>query len=285
MSVPPFLALPRGVQPARLSVNGVAMAALEIGSPESDQRALLVPGFTGSKEDFIALLPLLGDAGVHAVAVDLVGQYESRTNAAEERFTLAALAADLVATSGARWPVGRRPHLVGHSLGGLIAREAVLTAPGAFESLVLMSSGPGAVPAHQRPALEALEALLPQTDLEVLWEAKQSLDAAKDLPLPPPEIQAFLRERWLCNNPVGLRAKAGILLRAPDRTDELAALSTRSMVVHGSDDDVWSPDLQRQMAERLNASHHPIEAVGHSPAAEAAEETAAALLEFWRDEG
>lgn len=38
---------------------------------------LLVPGFTGSKEDFLDLLPLLHDCGWTVIALDNRGQYES----------------------------------------------------------------------------------------------------------------------------------------------------------------------------------------------------------------
>ncbi len=38
---------------------------------------LFVPGYTGTKEDFAPLLPLLAAAGLRAVAMDLPGQYET----------------------------------------------------------------------------------------------------------------------------------------------------------------------------------------------------------------
>ncbi|HEY0808153.1 MAG TPA: alpha/beta hydrolase, partial [Pseudonocardiaceae bacterium] len=39
--------------------------------------AFLVPGFTGSKEDFAPLIDPISDAGIEVIAIDLPGQYES----------------------------------------------------------------------------------------------------------------------------------------------------------------------------------------------------------------
>ena len=49
--------------------------------------ALLVPGFTGSKEDFISVLPLLAADGWRVVTYDQRGQYESAGT--PEPYTLA----------------------------------------------------------------------------------------------------------------------------------------------------------------------------------------------------
>ena len=40
--------------------------------------ALLIPGFTGSKEDFIPVLQPLASAGRRVVAIDMRGQYQSQ---------------------------------------------------------------------------------------------------------------------------------------------------------------------------------------------------------------
>jgi pimeloyl-ACP methyl ester carboxylesterase len=257
------------------------MAFLLAGPEDANVRALLVPGFTGSKEDFIAVLPIVAEAGVRVVAFDQAGQFESTGPEQPERFALAALGSDVVTLSRALWPDGPRPHLVGHSLGGLVARSAVLEAPNDFASLTLLSSGPAAVPEHQRPALEMLRQLLPHTDLAVLWEAKQALDESKGADPPAPDVQDFLVRRWLLNSPQGLRVKAGILLSEPDRTEQLRSCDITTLVTYGDEDDVWSPDDQAAMSQRLNAAREVMAGVGHAPAADAPEPTADILLRFW----
>ena len=71
MSTPTSLDLPDGVRRTTIHTARGAFAALE-AVPASGvcerEAALLVPGYTGSKEDFLAILDLLADASRQVVA-------------------------------------------------------------------------------------------------------------------------------------------------------------------------------------------------------------------------
>ena len=123
MSTPTSLELPDGVRRTTIGTARGAFAALEAvpgsGVCERDA-ALLVPGYTGSKEDFLAILHLLADDSRHVIAIDMRGQFETASAEDPAGYAAAALGADILAImheTGAR-------HLVGHSYGGLIGREA-----------------------------------------------------------------------------------------------------------------------------------------------------------------
>ena len=77
MTAPSLLPLPAGVVRHRLDVRGGPLAILD-ARPDEWQRGtvLMVPGFTGSKEDFRFLLAPLAEQGWRVVAVDQRGQYE-----------------------------------------------------------------------------------------------------------------------------------------------------------------------------------------------------------------
>jgi pimeloyl-ACP methyl ester carboxylesterase len=174
VSTPTSLELPDGVRRTTIRTARGAFAALEAvpgsGVCERDA-ALLVPGYTGSKEDFLAILDLLADDSRHVIAIDMRGQFE--TAAADDLvgYAAAALGADILAIMQA---TGAR-HLVGHSYGGLIGREAVLAGAGAdlagtsadlagtgaaIASFTLMSSGPGALTGARAQDLRAMLATL-----------------------------------------------------------------------------------------------------------------------------
>ncbi len=147
MSTPTSLDLPDGVRRTTIHTARGAFAALE-AVPASGvcerEAALLVPGYTGSKEDFLAILDLLANASRHVVAVDMRGQFETPGADDPGGYSAAALGADIAAIMHA---TGAR-HLVGHSYGGLIGREAVLAGTGSgaeIASSTLMSSGPAAL--------------------------------------------------------------------------------------------------------------------------------------------
>ena len=292
MSTPTSLELPDGVRRTTIRTARGAFAALEAapasGVCERDA-ALLVPGYTGSKEDFLAILDLLADDSRHVVAIDMRGQFETAGADEPGGYAAAALGADILAimhSTGAR-------HLVGHSYGGLIGREAVLAAAGAeFASFTLMDlramlaalgvtgdgsdggdSGDGG--GGERPDKDALRAGIAE-----LW--RSHLEPEASAAGIPDDIVAFLGRRMLGNDPDGLILMATHMLAAPDRTAELARLDQLPMlVIYGEDDNTWSPVAQENMARRLGARRLCIPAAVHSPAVEAPTTTASALTQFW----
>ena len=62
--------------PAAVELPGFTLAALRTGE-ETNPPVLLVPGWTGSKEDFGPILEPLGEAGFWVTAIDQRGQFRS----------------------------------------------------------------------------------------------------------------------------------------------------------------------------------------------------------------
>ena len=283
MSRPPFLTLPEGVRATTVATPRGPLAALAADPPAgvtSPAKApvLLVPGYTGSKEDFIAVLAPIAAAGHPVVALDLRGQFESVGDDDPTSYDVKALAEDILAVLGT---MERPVHLVGHSFGGLVARAAALADPGSLRSLTLMSSGPAAVPAPADTNIGLLAQALPMMDLETIWGYKRQIESQTEAVAPAPEIEAWERRRFVANHPASMLRMAEQLLTASDATDELAALDLPVLVLFGDRDDVWPPALQAATAERLAARVVSLADVGHSPCADAPDVTVPPLLEFW----
>jgi len=267
-----------------------AFAAL-IAEPASGvserQPGLLVPGYTGSKEDFLAVLESLAVAGRPVIAIDMRGQYESDPAPARAGYALDELADDLIAVADAIAGDARRVHLLGHSFGGLIARQAVLAQSEAFLSLSLLGSGPGTIGGARAQTLrDLLDYLSPAADdVDILgkmiiqvWDAQLRPQAEAEGT--PPHIIDFLRDRAVRSCPLGLAEMARHLLDCPDRTTELVG-RLPVLVSYGENDDAWPPAVQDEMASRLGAQRVCIPGAAHSPAVEAPETTAAMLTAFW----
>jgi pimeloyl-ACP methyl ester carboxylesterase len=239
---------------------------------------LFVPGYTGTKEDFALLLPLLADAGLRAVAMDLPGQYETAGPNDPAGYTPRALSRSVLAVAAQL----DRPHLVGHSFGGLVSRAAVIADPAAVRSLVLMGSGPSAIGGDRRERMAALEPVLAAGGMPAVYEALETIAAADPTwAAMPPEQRAFLRRRFLAGSAMGLQGMGDALRAEPDRVDELAAAGLPILVLYGEHDDAWAPKVQAAMAERLGAPTAVIADAIHSPAAQQPAATAKALLDFW----
>ena len=299
MSTPRSLEMPDHVRSATVQTARGSFAILEAKPCRgvSDRRpALLVPGFTGSKEDFLAILEPLASAGRHVYAIDQRGQYQSPDAPDRSGYAPAELAADLLAIADAVSPDGDGVHLVGHSMGGLIAREAVLARAAAFLSLTLLGSGPAALGGQRAATLtELLSVLDPSRGAQAddraqladmvrqIWhdqlEPQARADGTDD------HIIAFLRERTLRTCPIHYIVIARYLLDCADRTDELAKAAATArlstMVVYGENDDAWPTAEQDQMAKRLGAERACIPGAAHSPAVEAPVTTASILTQFW----
>lgn len=280
MSRPPTFTPPPCARARTLRTPRGDFAALD-AVPRTDPRGtvLMLPGYTGSKEDFVALLEPLTAAGFRAVAVDGRGQYESRGTGRQEDYEQRELARDVLAQTLALGTADGTPtHLLGHSLGGQIARAAVLLDPVPFRSLTLMSSGPAEVSAGQRDKVKLLGDALAALTMDQVWDAMRALDPPEDADTGGGED---LRRRWLMNDPAQLIATGRQLSVEPDRVDELAATGRPVHVVSGERDDVWPVGLLTAMAARLGARRTTVVGAEHSPNTARPEETAAALVAFW----
>ena len=300
MSTIRSLQLPEGVRSGWLATARGKFAILEAQPARGVSHrspALILPGYTGSKENFLPVLEPLAAAGRTVVAVDLRGQYQSPHAPDRAGYSPAALAADVLAMADAvaAGSAGTGVHLVGHSMGGLIAREAVLKRPAGILSLTLLGSGPGPLGGQRAAMLRDVLALLDPTDgaspdnvaqlsefIRMAWHDQHEPQARADGV--DEHIIAFLRERMLRTCPLSLIVLARYLLTCPDRTAELRPLVTDGLattVVYGENDDAWPPAVQNLMARQLGAERTCIPGAAHSPALEAPVTTASILTEFW----
>jgi pimeloyl-ACP methyl ester carboxylesterase len=258
------------------SLSAVRIRA-RVDRPEDAPIALLVPGYTGSKEDFYPVLGPLADLGFTVLAYSQRGQFDSEGPLGSEPpvngdgYDLQTLGADV------HWVldslgVERDVHLLGHSFGGVVGVEAVLQEPSRFASFTMWNSGP-----RNRGRFEDLK-VIEAGGSEALWrKGNPDWDEFSSDP-----VQRWFHDRMLATSSTQLLAAAHILEDQVDRTDELAATGVPLLVSHGDADDAWPQDWQREMAERAGAQYVVIADAGHSAQVDQPEESARVLTSFWR---
>lgn len=308
MSRPATFVPPPGARGYRLRTARGEFAVVDApaaAGAEPRGTALLLPGFTGSKEDFNPLHAPLAARGYRTVAVDGRGQFESDGPEDDESaYAQEQLARDVLAQAAA---LGTPLHLVGHSLGGQIARAAVLLDPSPFVSLTLMSSGPAQVSLAQQQRVKLLHDALAVMSMAEVWEVMRSMEGPAVAPGegdgslaaapgeghgslaaaldPAADDREDLRRRWLGTKPAQLLATGRLLCTEPDRVAALAAVALPFHVLSGARDDAWPVPLLDDMAVRLGARRTVVEGAEHSPNCDRPLATARALADFWDSTG
>ena len=282
MSTPPHLRLPSCATAYELSTSRGPFAVHD-AKPDgpSQGTVLLVPGFTGSKEDFLPVLEPLSLAGYRVIALDQRGQFESPGPDDVAAYDLPELGADLVAIGAA---VDDGPvHLVGHSFGGLAVRAAVIGAPSAIRSATLLCSGPAAISGAEATRCEMLLGLLAEMELPDIWAFVSSMAEANDeYTGVGTDVVEFMGRRFISSTKAGLIAMGTQICSEPDRTAELAATGVPLMVAYGVDDYIWPPAEQADMAARLGARHEVLPDCAHSPAVQNPAAFSDLMIDFFK---
>ncbi len=272
--------LPESVRRLTIDTRSGPLAALDAQpSHGSSVRglAVMVPGFSGSKEDFIPMLAPLASAGFRVVCFDQRGQYESPGPPRADAYSMEAFAEDLLFVIDTVAD-GQAVHLLGHSFGGLVARRAVIAEPGAVRSLTLLDSGPDGASLSRGRLLGVLGWLIrlgaPGLLATFIAGVGPRVGASADR-------RRWLRHRWSNASRAGLMGMLRVLAAEPDLVAPLAAAGVPVLVMFGHSDTVWPPATQTDMAQRLTARLEVIDHAGHTPNEDQPQAAARKLLDFW----
>lgn len=243
---------------------------------EGDTAVFLLHGVGGGKEAWSDNLPALADAGFHAVAWDMPGYGGS---AGVDPCTTEALARSLEVLLD---HVGaRRNILLGHSMGGMVAQEAMALFAQKIHGLVLS----GTSPAFGRP--------------EGAWQQQflQSRFAPLDAGLGMQALAAELVPSMVAPDAdaaAGAAAMA-VMARVPEasyraalraivsfnRLDGLERIAVPVLCLAGEHDRNATPAVMRRMAQRIpGAQFETLSGVGHLANMERPQRFNAAVLAF-----
>jgi pimeloyl-ACP methyl ester carboxylesterase len=271
------LPLPAGVQRQVVDTPAGPVSTLTAKAETSQtQTVVMVSGFFGTKEDFREVLPIVAKAGYHGWAYDYPGQLGVRDGDTAGTYAIAAMATQLQSLIRTVSP-DAPTHVVGHCLGGFVARHAVLNEPDLARSLTLLSCGPSMREAKHKLMLGGLKSMHKNGGTITLWPLVKRLLAEDDT-----VMREFWHAKLATMNPHFVTGAAHSMGEENDRTEELIKAGIPSLVVHGKRDKrLWGPHAYQGMADKLNADLIVIDKAAHSPNMEQPEPTARALLDFW----
>ena len=250
-------------------------------APEAagENRALLVPGYTGSKEDYSTVLPFLGEAGWDGLAYSQRGQGGSAAPAGLGAYGMSDFVGDLIAVAEAWAGTTGRVHLVGHSFGGIVARAAVVKRPDLFASVTLFCSG--------RAVYDWMNTLPILDPLPTGPGARQQVLRTyfPDMNFDEPGVgwAEFQRIRALDTASENLVGIARILSQLRPDTPALAATGVPVHVLYGDQDEIWPPSWYAEEAADLGARESIIRGGTHSPQLQFPRQWAELASSYWAD--
>lgn len=256
-----------------------AISAVSAPGGAGENRALLVPGYTGSKEDYSTVLPFLGEAGWDVLAYSQRGQGGSAAPAGLGAYGMSDFVGDLIAVAEAWAGTTGRVHLVGHSFGGIVARAAVVKRPDLFASVTLFCSG--------RAVYDWMNTLPILDPLPTGPGARQQVLRTyfPDMNFDEPGVgwAEFQRIRALDTASENLVGIARILSQLRPDTPALAATGVPVHVLYGDLDEIWPPSWYAEEAADLGARESIIRGGTHSPQLQFPQQWAEFASSYWTD--
>jgi pimeloyl-ACP methyl ester carboxylesterase len=161
-------------------------------------------------------------------------------------------------------------HLVGASMGGMIAQEVAISFPRRVRSLtsIMSTTGDPKVPAPTREAMAVLMAPPPATKDEYFSRYAQTWKVLRVGSFPQDEALDRARaertyERGL--NPAGVGRQLRAIMASGSRKERLAAVKAPTLVIHGTVDPLVRPEGGKDTAASIpGAKLLMVEGMGHA---------------------
>lgn len=176
-----------------------------------------------------------------------------------------------------------RAHVVGVSMGGMIAQLVALRHPQAVHRLVLLSTTPGGL--HTiAPTPEAMAALIPdmsQPPEEIVRGAMRAITAPGFADTHPGILGEIVATALSAPTPQFVFARQMAAIMASDPYADLPKIQVPTLVIHGDADPLVPPANGRMLAERIQGAQLlTLPGCGHLAMWEQPGALSRALLEF-----
>lgn len=238
------------------------LAARVMGDP-ADPWIILVPGATGSKEDFSLMMPDLAAAGYFVLSYDMAGQYESAAAGPENlmpprlHYDYELFVNDFLAVLAT---AGKPAHVVGYSFAAIVVQIAFAMRPDLFQTLTLLSCPPE--PGQSFRSVSRIGRFSSWANGRIgaallIWGIRRSFVWVSR------SRQRFVNYRFRFTRRNSVRDIYVLMKNVPDLRHLLADASLPKFIAVG-EHDLWPLQLHRLFAQAIGA-RIAVYRGGHSP--------------------
>jgi 3-oxoadipate enol-lactonase len=241
---------------------------------------LMIQGLGGRAADWSSV-PVTLAARFQAITFDNRGT--GKSDKPDEEYSLDVMADEAIGVLDAVVGSGVPAHVVGISMGGMIAQLVALRHPRRVKRLVLLSTAPGGSQTVQ-PSPAAMAALIPdlsKSPEEIVRNSMQAITAPGFAEAHPDVIREIVATAMNAPTPQFVFVRQMQAIMASDRSDRLAQIDTPTLVIHGDADPLVPHANGELLAHRIpGAALRTLRGCGHLAMWEQPRELCAALLEF-----
>jgi len=245
---------------------------------------ILISGYSGSSEGWDVLVPRVSELSKHYKVITLDNRGTGRSSVPEGDYSIKTMGDDVAGLlDSIKIP---RAHILGLSMGGMIAQELAINHPKKVKGLVLTCTTPGgsafdAIPG-QPEALEKLTWMFApppgMTPEAVLEEILKLCYHREYFEKNKARIMAFIPKY---PTPLSTFEKHYDAIMKSDIYNRLKTIRSKTLVIHGEDDILIMPEGARILAKQIpNAELKMFRQAGHSVLEEKWEEVEPVILDF-----
>jgi pimeloyl-ACP methyl ester carboxylesterase len=277
-----FLSATSGA-PAERRLRFGSAAGLSYMEAGDGDPVVMIHGLGGTKASFLPTVVALGQAGYHAIAIDMPGFGDSQKplGAAYDAAYMARAAVAFLDSRGID-----SAHFVGNSLGGRVTLELGLAHPARTQRLALLACS---LAWKRRPAWARYLTLLPP-ELGLIQPAPRAIvEGIVHRSIPGGRsgwaaagIDEFVRSYCTPRGRAAFYAAARhiFLERSEEFWERLGTLDRDALFVWGRYDEIVPRSFSRHVREALPAAQHAELNCGHVPQIELPRETEAVVKRF-----
>jgi pimeloyl-ACP methyl ester carboxylesterase len=245
---------------------------------------VLVSGYSASSESWDVLVPKVRELSKHYKVVTLDNRGTGRSSTPEGDYSIKTMGNDVAGLLDSLRI--SKAHILGQSMGGMIAQELAINHPKKVNGLILVSTTPrgfayDAIPG-QREAHEKLRWMFappPDMPSEALLEEMMRLCYHKEFfDKNKASMMTFIPKYPTSLSTLQKHYDAIVKF---DTYNRLEMIRSRTLVIHGEDDRLVNPEGPRMLAKQIpNAELKMFKQAGHAVLQEKWQETKPAILNF-----